>query len=406
VTARPAAHLLDLTRLVSRQGRGALTGIDRVELAYLRRFLDGALPAFGLVRTPVGYLLLDRPGLAMVRALVQGDECPAVPDLLSRMMRPAQPARAAAEASLREIALARALPPLLGRMLRRHLPEDCHAYLVGHSDLTPRVLGALRTVAGAGITVLLHDTIPLDHPGYSRPDAPARFRRKLQAVSRGADRIICTTQEARDRAETHLARLGRVPPTVVAPLGIDHTLPTGAALPEGLPPDGPFLLCIGTIEPRKNHAFLLDLWERMHATLPQDAIPRLVLAGARGWADAGVFRRLDSLPFIGRTVLECPGLSDGAMSALRARARALLFPSLAEGFGLPPAEALAVGLPVIAAPLPALRETLGEAPTYLATDDPDGWIRAILAAAKDSGRRDPLPMPSWENHFNLVLSTA
>jgi len=142
----------------------------------------------------------------------------------------------------------------------------------------------------------------------------------------------------------------------------------------------------------------------MHATLPGAVIPRLVLAGARGWPNAEVFRRLDSLPFMGQTVLECPGLSDGAVAALMDRARALLFPSLAEGFGLPPAEALAAGLPVIAAPLAALRETLGDAPTYIPADDPESWLTAILAAAATPARRAPSPLPTWDSHFNLALN--
>jgi glycosyltransferase involved in cell wall biosynthesis len=146
----------------------------------------------------------------------------------------------------------------------------------------------------------------------------------------------------------------------------------------------------------------------MHATLPEAAIPRLVLAGARGWGNDAVFRRLDSLPFMGRTVLECPGLGDGAVAALMPRARALLFPSLAEGFGLPPAEALALGLPVIATPLAALRETLGDAPTYVEAADRQGWIRAILAASAEQVRvrGAAVTLPTWDSHFNHVLNRS
>ncbi len=63
-----------------------------------------------------------------------------------------------------------------------------------------------------------------------------------------------------------------------------------------------------------------------------------------------------------------------------------------------------MGLPVIAAPLAALRETLGDAPTYIPTEDPDGWMSAILAAAMAPQRRAPLALPGWDNHFNLVLN--
>ena len=68
----PAARLLDLTRLVSRVGRGPLTGIDRVELAYLDALLRQPEPLFALVRTTLGYVLLDRPGALALHARLTG----------------------------------------------------------------------------------------------------------------------------------------------------------------------------------------------------------------------------------------------------------------------------------------------------------------------------------------------
>jgi glycosyltransferase involved in cell wall biosynthesis len=408
----PPARLIDLTRLVSRLDRGAPTGIDRVELAYLRHFAEDDVPCFALTSTPLGVLLLDRAGARHVLARATGAAVAGPGDLIGRLTRRAQPGRGRDEADLRRMALARSPRPGLAATLRRHLPPGTDCFLVGHSDLAEPMLQALKRGGGGRVVVLLHDTIPLDHPGLARPGTPARFAAQVRAVASGADLVVFASAEAAARAVPHLAGFGRLPPHLVAPLGVGGACPDPAALPPDLCADGrPLFLALGTIEPRKNHTLLLDIWERLHASLAASRIPRLVVAGARGWANAAVFRRLDSRPFVGRTVVEHAGLSDGAVAALMDRSAALLFPSLAEGFGLPPAEAAARGLPVIAAPLPALRETLGDYPTYLQTDDPLAWMRAILARAEAAGRtppapRPPLAVPTWADHFNLVLNPA
>ena len=102
-------------------------------------------------------------------------------------------------------------------------------------------------------------------------------------------------------------------------------------------------------------------------------------------------------------------MPDAAMAALLRGARALLLPSLAEGFGLPLAEALALGVPVLCSDLPALRETGGEVPEYLDPRDAASWRRAILDYAADSMRRHNQLMrlagwhaPHWNDHFEIV----
>jgi glycosyltransferase involved in cell wall biosynthesis len=101
--------------------------------------------------------------------------------------------------------------------------------------------------------------------------------------------------------------------------------------------------------------------------------------------------------------------SDRAMAALLRGARALLLPSLAEGFGLPVAEALAVGVPVLCSDLPALRESGGHVPDYLDPADIDAWHRAVLDYVGDSPRRDAQMKhlaswqpASWNAHFTIV----
>ncbi len=394
------ARLLDLTRTVSRLGRGPLTGIDRVEVAWARHLLAQPVPVWALVRTRWGFLLLDRGGVAGILAHVDGAPLPPV-DPISRLSWPQQSPRASAEAAARRCALARVSTLALARLLRR-LPRDGCYLNLGHMNLTPRIFAALRR-HGWQSAVLVHDAIPLDHPTLARAGTVPVFARKLAAVAAGADRVICTTEDARARVAAHLAQAGRVPPMIVAPLGVDVATP--GDLPPGFDAGTPFFLCLGTIEPRKNHALLLNVWAGLSDP------PRLVIVGGRGWADRNVLARLDARP---RAVEEWPGLTDAQVAALMTRAKALLFPSLAEGFGLPLMEAAAMGLPVIASDLPVFRELAGDYPVYLNPLDVYAWQETIQGRAQTGsmGRGTAMPVkvgveiPSWGAHFNTVLTTV
>lgn len=391
-----SALTLDITRLLSRAGRPAPTGIDRVERAYLRAFLDSNRPVFGIARTAAGTCLLDRGGLAAFADRVDG----AVPwgpvDLAGRLSRKLTPARRQAEADLRRLAIATG--PL--RRVLRHVPGGTY-YNVGHSHLTAEVMD--RTGA-AGLTrvVLVHDTLPLDHPEYQRPETPARFRQKLDAAGR-ADHILATTKTGAADIARHLPD---PPPITVAPLGVDIPEPGEMACPEA-----PYVVVISTIEPRKNHALLLDIWEGFQTDPPDGPVPDLHIIGARGWENRALFARLDTSPVMGRTVFEHGPLPDPQAAALLAGARAALFPSHAEGYGLPPLEALALGIPVICASLQIYRETLGNMPIYAGIDDVYRWRKEILNLVSAEQTTDHKTVsitadfrrPTWDGHFEIAL---
>ena len=387
------ARLLDLTRLVSRAGR-PFTGVDRVEYAYLSRLASDG-PLYGLVRTGRGFLLLDMAGCAALTRLLDSGDLPA-PDLLSRL-RGRDAGRAGAERALRRVAVGRCLPRGLGRLLERHLPQGAVYINVGHTRLSDVLLSGLGANRKA---VLLHDTIPLDHPEFTRSGITERFKEFLGRVEAHADVVICNSRQTEADLHRHMTT---VPRCVVAPLGID--VPKPGSAPAGPWDGGPWFVILGTIEPRKNHALLLRLWQE--GLVPNDA--HLLICGARGWNNAAVFDTLDrGIP----RVHELPGLPDGAIAVLLKGSAGMLFPSLAEGYGLPPAEAAALGVPLLCNDLKVLREVVGDIPVYAPVADAYLWASEITRMAEER-RADPARAvtrsksyapPDWDAHFKTVLT--
>src|SRR5436305_12196484 len=121
---------------------------------------------------------------------------------------------------------------------------------------------------------------------------------------------------------------------------------------------------LSTIEPRKNHWMILQVWRGL-VELHGAAAPRLVIVGQRGWECENVLDLLERCESLRGFVLEKPACSDSELVTYLRHAQALLFPSLVEGYGLPLAEALSLGLPAIASDLPVVREIAADIPDHL-----------------------------------------
>jgi len=372
-----APFLLDVTRLIWRRWKGRLpTGIDRVCLAYLRHFGSRS------------------------QAVVQHDRFRRILDW---------------EASQRlfEILASPAhfrLKLPLG-VFRHLLGLDCSGghrlYLnIGHTGLdAPGFRDWVRT-ADVRPVYLVHDLIPITHPEYCRAGEAERHHGRMRTVLETAAGVIGNSQATLDELTYFAASEDlATPPSLAAWLGTD-SLPFPKIIRV---PERPTFVVIGTIEARKNHMMLLDIWSRLAARLGNQA-PRLLIIGQRGWEADDVFAVLDGNRQLRSHVVELSHCSDEELARNLAEARALLFPSMVEGYGLPLVEALGMGVPVIASDLPVFREIGSNLPTYLSPTDSAAWEAAILeyarpdseARAAQLGRIRDFQAPGWKGHFDAV----
>jgi glycosyltransferase involved in cell wall biosynthesis len=252
----------------------------------------------------------------------------------------------------------------------------------------------------------LHDLIPITHPEYCRSGEADKHGRRLETMLFSGQGLIVNSSATRDTLKSFAARRGwPVPPCVIAP-------PASARLPAPAatrPLAEPYFVVLGTIEPRKNHLLLLQLWKRLAEEL-EAAAPRLVVIGQRGWECEQVLDLLERCAALQRVVVEQSRCNDAELSTWLHHARALLFPSFAEGYGIPLVEALSHGVPVIASDLPVFREIAQDIPDYLDPNDWAGWKRTILdytqpessARLAQCARLEGFRAPTWEKHFAMT----
>ncbi|MBW4047481.1 MAG: glycosyltransferase family 4 protein [Proteobacteria bacterium] len=370
--------LIDVTRLAARLlDDKHPTGVDRVSLAYIAHFRARAR---AVVRHWGRWMQLSPAASQRVFAALLGEND--------------QP-----KTTIRRCVAA-------AYVLRWGLTKDALLFNTGHSGLDDPQYAQRVLDHGVRPIYFLHDLIPLTHPEYCRAGEVDKHRQRLNTMLHTGYGVIAnshaTLGDLIDYA--HGQRLP-IPADVVAHLGVS-LLPEPAPTPLVTPP---YFVMLGTIEARKNHLMVLHVWravvERLGATAP-----KLIIIGQRGWECEQVVDLLERCEALHDVVREVPRSDDAQLATWLAHAQALLFPSFAEGYGLPLVEALAAGVPVIASDLPAFREVVGDIPHYLDPIDGLGWLEAVLAFADPMHparqaqriRMQAFEAPSWDAHFAKV----
>jgi glycosyltransferase involved in cell wall biosynthesis len=234
---------------------------------------------------------------------------------------------------------------------------------------------------GTPLVVTVHDAVPWTHPETLTPRGVSWHRSAIERAAREADAVVVPTQAVADELARHVWP-GRPVHVVGEGVSGDLDLPADAdARAAALDlPDGPYLVTLATVEPRKGLDVLLDALGR-----PGAPVVPLLVVGQPGWGGVDVAGRAAELG-LGDRVRLLGRLPDADLAVALGRATALVAPSRAEGFGLPVLEAMSAGVPVVSSDAPALVEVGGGATLTV----PVGDAAALADALGEVVGSDPL----------------
>lgn len=383
--------ILDISRLLSRAGQTAPTGIDRVEFAYAEYLLthhatQTHFAAFGITGR---ITVLPNWGVHhFIQTLTEVWN-------LGQKSRIKQAARIGRYLKLRTLFPSRFPSKPAGPVFY---------LLVSHHHLmsTQSIQRFLRRTMARFIP-MVHDLIPIEYPEYATPREPRRHKARMKTVIALAEQAIVPTDYVKKSLEIFAMEMGHPLPKIwVVSHGVySDVLSRLSRVEKTAPFTRPYFVYLSTIEPRKNHLLLLHIWRHMVATRGEKATPYLILMGKRGWEIENILDLLERSPALQKVVKEKNNLSDEEVITMIKYSSGLLFPSFTEGYGLPLAEALALATPSICADIPALREVGGNIPVYCDPLDAISWQNAI----DDFATRGPLWRKQKEQLQNWVPYT-
>ncbi|MDX1838555.1 glycosyltransferase family 1 protein [Legionella taurinensis] len=374
--------ILDITSLSNLLRKRRLPhGVPRVALAYLKHYFDDMHILF---RVRGRSIILSRHHSEKVARLLLAWELGSFLKLIRLLVR--------------------------GALSPSGLDPKCH-YFVIKLDYKgfkyPRYLATI-TRNHFNMLAVLHDLIPLLNPEFCTPASTLQFKNHLSRMLEHAQGIVTISDATYHQLHRHVQKEGALcPPVVSAPLapGLANALSPGEPLVTS-----PYFIILSTIGPRKNHLLLLRVFQRLLERHGRHT-PKLVIIGKRSAPCPSTLALLDKKGPLKDVILEAQA-SDAELANYLHYARALLFPTFAEGYGLPLVEAFSFGVPVIASDLPVFRDIAGNIPDYLDPLDGLGWMQAIEDYTPEhSARRQAqlerlasFRVPAWQDHFTKVDS--
>jgi glycosyltransferase involved in cell wall biosynthesis len=298
----------------------------------------------------------------------------------------------------------------IGRLAfqRLLLPAYARSFKPSSSTDAVLLLDAYAPIFGSRLlscTAFVHDILPLTHPHYW---APSKRRVKAMAFAslrRAHPQLLTSSTHNAEQIQKHLglpARVALFGCGQITDDEADRYLHTGPAA------RGKHIVYIGAIDERKNIHGLIEAFKLVRASLPVEDVELVLIGQPREQYGREIVDSINSLP-ASSAVRLLTSVTQKQAIELVAHAASLVFPSQAEGFGLPVLEALALGTPVVASDIPEIRSWAGSTVTYAPPSDPVALASAIDAAVRGAG-----PTPSegqelarsyrWKTFAETVLT--
>ena len=260
---------------------------------------------------------------------------------------------------------------------------------------------------GARVITVVYDLIPLRQPQFCPALTTIAFGKWLRRLVPCSDGVLCISKAVEDDlrryAQAHRIAL---PATTSFHLGCDPVASSAGSLAartslRDFMAAGPCFTAVGSIEPRKNYGFVLDAFEQLWQ---QGAKGHLLIIGRRTPQCEDLLQRMAQHPELGRRFMVMHDGTDDEVAFAYAQSRALLFPSLAEGFGLPLVEARARGCAVIASDLPAFAE-LADGGVSLFPPESRAALQDLVLAHLQAPRRVGASQPfTWRDSAAQCLA--
>lgn len=280
--------------------------------------------------------------------------------------------------------------------LRTIRPERGSIFLLAGAFWILDVYDLLRDLRleGVHVSVFVHDLIQINHPQFVSPGANQDFRRSFVDVAELGSFFTTNSVFVSSEVRRFLKEeMDLETPVHPVPLATEMSLISpepleDAALAAEFGEAG-YVLCVCTIEIRKNHIYLLRIWqELLRSNL--DAVPTLIFVGKWGWEVDALHEELERVNYLDGKIRIMSGLSDTMLASLYRNCRFTVYPSFAEGWGLPIGESLAFGRPCIAAGVTSMPEVGTDLVRYIDPYDLEDGLATVRAVIED-----PADLAAW-----------
>ena len=303
-------------------------------------------------------------------------------------------------------------------LLTEKKTEEIYYINISHQGID-NMLSYLDLYTGFSVKFVfyIHDIIPISFPEYVRDaDKEKHMKRMDTVLSLGSSLILTNSEDSKVKILKYTVESGKflnfsadriVPMTIGVENQIQIFDEEQSHVFESLK-NSAYFVVIGTIEPRKNHLLLLNLWREFVKKFDHNKIPKLIIVGKRGWENENIVDMLDRCDSLKGYVHEMSNLSDKELFAILKDSKALLFPSFVEGWGMPLVEAMTLNVPVICSDIPVFKEAGQNLAEYVSPINGEKWGDVILDFTQENSqlRADQLErlknfkIPQWDDHFN------